>query len=503
MEPPRRRRADDATVRKMQFETARRILFGTDLIPGTDRPMWTSAGFIRPDNVQYIVAFPLGPFTFFLQRIAMSNTILVFVHMNNHVHEFPSRSDYVNDTRSASLIIQSPYVAIGVLKEDSFFPITPNFLNTTAVRVFADNEEEYLSMADGRLFILSIDGGKVMAGVSFNISGYFSDLVDEDEDSESEINYYITHETEFHVFQMAADDDEMGNLGPLLGAVSESEPVEQQMFLIGEGKTDAGTVVKTDYTINRFNDFIYDIEFEIPFQALQNFFDVDIPQEFIESTIDGNDFDYERPCVFTNNVTTTGRGHGIYAETLMRSTTQQRSVWKAGDMLAVAYAQSLLVHVLGGPDPRKFRPDPDNTLPMKETREPESLFRFRLDKERDVYCYEMLGAYPGGSTDFISFQARVRFFQESLTTKTSRALLRELGVGTPSFPEKLNIVATANRDVLFMITNAMENIQRFKKQEFLGQKCHVCFENEAKFHVKDTGLKVCSKTCHNTLKKGH
>ena len=489
MEPPRRRRADDATVRKMQFDTARRILFGTDLIPGTDRPMWTSAGFIRPDNVQYNTPFPLGPFTFVLRRVPRSqNGILVFIEMRNVVHPFP---DGTMENLSTDLIIRGNWVAIGVLRQDEFFPIIPNFLNTTAVRVFAENEEEYLSTLNGEMSILSIDNGKVMAGIIFNISGDFAEDFDDPYDSERESEYYISHETEFHVFQMAADGNGLGSLGTRLATVEENEPVIFQVFLVGKTTTDVGTVVEKHFEITSWNDFNYEIQFEIPFKYLQSFFNVDIPNDFTQSMVENEQFDPNKLCVFTTSVSGRGRGRVISQET---------TVWKASDMLAVAYAQSWIVHVLGGPDRRMFRPDPNNLLPMKETREPDPLFRFRLDKERDVYCYEMLGAYPGGSTDFISFRGRVRFFQESLTTKASKALLENLGVGTPLFPERLNVVATANRNVFFMITNAIENIQRFKKQEFLGQRCHVCFKNEAKFHVKDTGIKICSKICHNILK---
>lgn len=49
---------------RVNFENARRILFGTDLIPGTNRERWTTAGMFKPIDETNMGPFTLGPYNF-------------------------------------------------------------------------------------------------------------------------------------------------------------------------------------------------------------------------------------------------------------------------------------------------------------------------------------------------------------------------------------------------------------------------------------------------------
>jgi hypothetical protein len=50
--------------RRVQFENARRIIFGTDLIPGTNRERWTTAGMFKPTDETNMKPFTLGSYRF-------------------------------------------------------------------------------------------------------------------------------------------------------------------------------------------------------------------------------------------------------------------------------------------------------------------------------------------------------------------------------------------------------------------------------------------------------
>jgi hypothetical protein len=49
---------------RVNFENARRILFGTDLIPGTNRERWTTAGIFKPIDETNMGPFTLGSYRF-------------------------------------------------------------------------------------------------------------------------------------------------------------------------------------------------------------------------------------------------------------------------------------------------------------------------------------------------------------------------------------------------------------------------------------------------------
>ena len=62
---PKRRQASDEEVRRQQFETARRIIFGTRIV-NTDEPevmareRHTSAGMVEWDQISFNTPVPLG-----------------------------------------------------------------------------------------------------------------------------------------------------------------------------------------------------------------------------------------------------------------------------------------------------------------------------------------------------------------------------------------------------------------------------------------------------------
>jgi hypothetical protein len=67
-----------ADVNRKNFENARRILFGTDIIPGTNREHWTTAGVFDPIKMKADEPFQLGPYTYQVYaRRQFSTTLLV------------------------------------------------------------------------------------------------------------------------------------------------------------------------------------------------------------------------------------------------------------------------------------------------------------------------------------------------------------------------------------------------------------------------------------------
>lgn len=70
--------------RRVQFENARRILFGTELIPGTNRERWTTAGMFEFSSVA-VDHFTLGPYQFELDGnvIFLNNVQIVAIYRDH------------------------------------------------------------------------------------------------------------------------------------------------------------------------------------------------------------------------------------------------------------------------------------------------------------------------------------------------------------------------------------------------------------------------------------
>ena len=121
----------------------------------------------------------------------------------------------------------------------------------------------------------------------------------------------------------------------------------------------------------------------------------------------------------------------------------------------------------------------------------------------------MFQKHPGirKGTSVASLRYSFRFFTESLATRTARLMHRQimaLGINAQGNFDQQRLVIEFSRHpeigpILQLIHDRMERFERF---EFMG--CHVCADpvKQASYNVTGTGgIQVCSRECHESLKR--
>jgi hypothetical protein len=225
------------------------------------------------------------------------------------------------------------------------------------------------------------------------------------------------------------------------------------------------------------------------------FDNVDVPEEFRARLGPRR----SGPCAFLRNRQTYARPEPDFC------------AWTTEDVAAVIYAQSYLMHVLTGPDRRRYEGVPETmmTLPIenaKETREPDPCFRWARSDAFGMLLVELLGP---GHVPFVSGGTSLRFFTPSLAMRAARELQRQWGEAAlsalttyPNDGSRVfgNLLAGEDRERLARELAAMQiPLDRFDEFEFMG--CHVCLDKPATLKAnKVPGLQVCSPLCYQQYK---
>jgi hypothetical protein len=523
----RKRGPQSNSIRNIQFDTARRILFGADLLPGTNREFWTTAGFVREDQIGYVTPFPLGPFTFMVTEGAkdprapnIAFSAVVWIQLSQHLVDFEDEivTPVYDSLRFPGILHNSGWLAIGILRSDVFLPIVSNFMSFVRL----DTHEDHPSYIpnDMSTTISSFDGGNAITARTAIYGGRYLAVKDPEDYAKNNGYEYGTSDAEEFL-----ENDEFWELETPINLEWVQAP---NTTLLNVLKIDEEEVFSDDYLSNRGGEVVpghhinmrvhqnggqVDVQYEgvIPLNLASAYMggsDANlVPRSVLDTMLIGDgpnarvNYTYNAPCHYMYiNTTLTGR---------FPVSRTDRGVWLAGDMAAVAYAQSWFLHVLRGPDPRRYGVQADwNTDPMRETMLPEPAFGLRWDSELRVYSLEAFGSYPGGSTEFTSLQFQVRFFHERLTTRSARIFLRNanLELTRPEFlGHRLQTIANSNPELWQQIALAFKRLQDMKKLEFLGSSvCHGCLKRNKtlKYEIEGARLKVCSKACGNKLMRG-
>ena len=553
MDAPRRRRATAEEVRRMQFETARTVIFGDKLIRRTTanvegpREAWTTAGVVNVWNAKLRTPFQLGTATLMLskglvpvltraqvERNEPRPAILIVVWMQmagpiiieNRANEPvvwrpPNRSDSWD-----GLMINHRWVCIGYLREDDFLPVIPNFeeLLFFELEVDPDDQDEGIHRIVQEYptdFRVTEDGQYGAGAFSFGVQIINRTELDQGSDQESDeagkedrhqFLYTIRGDWKQLVPQPGAQapyavrietitdtvlDFESAYLDPEWDIEDLLEPV-----VIPGG---LGTYrIKIGIIDNTKADIIYSPV--VPIKQARRVLDVEVPQEFQEllgPPLDGI-------CAFKRKVDWYGGDEGV--STLC--------AWKHEDVVAVIYAQSYLMHVLTGPDRRRYEGYLEGVMARsiedaKETQEPKPWCRIaRAPRLNDMFQVELLGQ---GHVPFVSAGTALRFFNPSLALRAARVLqeqdARDALAHGPHYgawlaqepdpnPDPDEDVQAQRRPHALRRADAMSiPLDRFDQYEFMG--CHVCAVAPVAFTAtKVKGLQVCSEQCYKAFKQG-
>ena len=543
--------------RALQFATARAI-FNTDerIIPGTDRSRSTTAGWLRGDKIAYKTPFPLGPFTFMITKGPQGPKLAAPVWMEmtgpvSHWHptdiiEKTPTSDMgpftVVSAATPSIIINRSWVCIGILREDALIPLFPEFLSMVRVTTMPfDESPRYNLQWAKELTIVKFDKGDMICQVTGEYGGGFLAEFDPDEilENYSELDGPSSeytdsdgeHQSKAERRQQILDDNQIWlvtetvHMDLLQNQTQNVELTVDTLYHLeaywdnpdsdddGYGERKA----KVDYAKVEFTKSPVaggrvrcTVIFKVPFGEVGTYLpDRDIPDEFLSSlcgpAVSLDDaVSLRKPCAFNiPEKTYLERGARLpngdfemYA----------RTGWIAADMTSVCYAHSLLMHVLTGPDRRRYdTTQPDDGSPMKETLVPSSLYELR--QFGDSGCLQ-LALRSGLGTDFVSGGAALRFFFESLVSRAAKVVHREImGLGTDPatgvYQQQRLVVAMVTRPWLATVLQVIaDTAERTEKHEYLG--CHVCAspDRQAAWTVTGTGgIQVCSDSCYAMLKE--
>ncbi len=492
MERPARRRANHAEVNRLQFETARRIIFGTEIISDTNPPReaWTSAGLVRAHNIQTNMPFTLGHLQFvifepqyqtddLIKRDLAFNAV-VCIRWNTIITDFSEILDTEEEEYEPTILCGPELVCIGSLQGDRFIACLPFFYDLYGVKHNGPQPE-----SDKVFQSATVD----QAGRSvfdFTLSGfYFSDFDYHEFEKECVSQYMelwpdqnVTYE-KFRK-QLLSPDIEKAVTKYIEDQV-ESEEFrldldEEVTWYQNHQRFVKIRVPYNDVTLRGSDEYSadYRVDTAVPFDQFAPYFDFQVPEEFMRQLCPQHE-ELSTPVRFG------------YAER------RNGGVWRLDDVATILYAQCYIVHVLKGPDKRHFVTDPTDTSPFKETLPPPCLFEIRRDPN-DV-CLDIFVKYD--NILYVSWQVNFRFFTSSLAFRSARVLENEMLHTTADFAQRLNRYLKRNPRALQEVHRAMQN---FHFREFLG--CHVCGTKQCDtpMMVKYANIHLCSHACYDKIK---
>ena len=536
-----RRPASAEEVRRQQFETARRIIFGRTNVHGyvhygehymepwpgkQPRERWTTAGTVEPLEVEYQTPFSLGGCTLMITQGAPDGHVFgrggeakgrfgaaVWMQMTGTVWD---RGEIVKPTsppkRDAGLMLAANWVFIGILRADCFIPASPNWMDLVTIKAYGhageadvgpNNYVNYRTHVDisrpvvlGRsLFVAQehLPEKIVIATAGFRPLHGRLDIRG---------LWYWNYDTNLSWVQAAPkvkdDDPEEISLLDVANFAGWSTngrngSWDQVLEHDAPGFLRMSPIVRN---MGRSPSTVYDTTMAakyfgaVPLDRTRRYFDVQPPAEFLRHLGCAGAVPHAA-CLFRY-----GGPHrlGAYNE----------SVWRVDDMAAVCYAQSYIMHVLTGPDRRHWFPNAADQRPMKEMQEPLPCMAIRLLPQTDeVYRLELTDGQH--FVPFESLKTALYFQVSSLAYRAARVLDTQLAreAGQMSSKDFAHYVQGLVRDtdLLEVMRLIQERKDRMEEYEFMG--CHVCLDKPSTLKAnKVPGLQVCSALCYQQYKVG-
>jgi len=346
-EPPKRQQTIDL-VREDQFETARRIIFGSRVLHprvGSEREAWTTAGLVRKDQIAYDTPFTLGGCELMITRgaprpdlhpdIPDPNLIFgapVWLAMAEPLYMEPVAQKPPRSARMRAVADRNPnyiegvivrdgkWMCIGILRSDVFVPFMPKFdsLLRFKLRPSPYGDEEHVTPGMGNMILDFMHG---------ELSMHYSGPIIEFTKVGDEIYLYL---------------EQRGAKGFETVLSILPQPGQTLRPVVIELPDGAGRA----YNEERVRPIRPAFRGPAPLKRVRRYFDnVEVPEAFMRAHFyDGlgwSDPPHDRtdPCVYTI------------------SNDERQHVWCLSDVSAVLYAHDELMNVLTGPDIRRYIDD--------------------------------------------------------------------------------------------------------------------------------------------------
>ena len=499
--PPMRRRAvrrpaSAEEVRRMQFETARRIIFGTQNVhgysaatgeptPGKEqREAWTTAGFVRPSEIAYRVPFKLGNVTLMItpglnevppddpeeRRATPTSRALqvVWMEMPSPITGMtlsgrPKTISADSDLGIDGILINYQWVCIGYLRSDDFIPVMPNFASLLYVETLVrgpPGDRRWGSHPQSD-FVLSQHATVENRRLVGRTIRHYAPIVrvapglwDAESKPHDEFRYGVSL-----VWKQLVPPSIL-NAPPGLAVSTVVSFDERTPVPVGKHGS---------YKILRVSQHEVEIHYEakLPIAEAQGIFHAMIPDEFL-AQLGPNGID---PVFFLRSFSPR-QGD--------KEPATGRSAWKYDDVAAVIYAQSYLLYVLSGPDRRRYEGPREGMAARfipnaKETLEPPPCFRInRAEYMDNAMQVELLGP---DHVSFVSAGTSLRFFTPSLALRAARVLQTSHAILAKDVFQRYSdgsavfarLVGRHGGDRLFRDLAAMQiPLDRFEEYEFMG-----------------------------------
>jgi hypothetical protein len=504
------RQASEEAVRKLQFETARRILFSTKIVPGSNPPRewWTSAGFLRYDDLQFEEEFQLGPYTLKVTEGSRQDNLLfaapVWLQMTGSIGSWYNSDMGMrpHNTDRDIIVAGGQWVCIGILKSDTFVSIVPNFLNLSAVQLFSidsedldrdaendipPNREYFYPEPEKRYDYLetfaegSISGGYTATidedSVYQRIKDDNPELDSDNEEDKEKLDELVEDDTTFELFNGNVNVDwvqlQPGLHDPVYVFQRQPPLYEEER----DGQEDRGDIYKTadggqvkTYIDQSGEGYWVRYNGPIPFDLLVPYLEHRVPEQFLSSFLS--------PSVSPVPIDRAKAIFSFNGYNFAWTKNIQETVWHAADIAAVSFVQSYLVYILSGPDKRRFLPDSTDKSPMKETQLPPCLLKLRPRAKAPTQLALVVDANNG--REVVSGSVYFRFFFETLASRAYSASLKAMGLsklrkdsqaGIPEFIDKFSkfMAGTFDTEALTGIFAALDAVkERSERTEFLS-----------------------------------
>ena len=469
-------------------------------------------------------------------------------HHANLVPKTPTSGGERVTDETPSIIINRSWVCIGILREDALIPLFPEFLSLLRVTKFDsrnldDEHPNIRSVADwsNELTFDGFERGQMMCRVFADYSGgavsdlapemvledYFSsdESESQSEDSEDKKERLLQENTQWMLTDSVRMDllqNKTGNAEDTIirllkfqkGEIIEEADRSERKDISDDDKTASYTLTLYD----TWDTARITVWFAVPFggNRVTTYLTSDIPEEFL-GTLCGNGVSIDQvssttvPCRYSIPIKSYQEVAGRRRQMnfpIGGYSYHSHTGWVAADIASICYAHSLLMHVLTGPDPRRY----DETYhwnetdsPMKETQIPSSLYEM---SSSGMAGGLLLVSRSSLGADFVSGSAAFRFFFESLASRAAKVAHRQImGLGvdpaTGVYQQQRLVVAMVTRPWLATVLQVIaDTTERTEKHEYLG--CHVCAapDRQAAWTVTGTGgIQVCSDACYAMLKE--
>ena len=498
-----RRPASAEEVRRMQFETARRIIFGSKNVHGysavTGGPMpgkeqreaWTTAGFVRPDEISYQTPFQLGSVTLMItrglnkevpatqaERMAKATPApiqVVWMEMPGPIVGMtlsgrPRVSTSNDPDYLDGLMVNYQWVCIGFLRADDFIPMMPNFASLFYVEIAVQGHPEdkrwnrppvaeWPFPQSTRSEFGQLTGREIKASLPI-----IQQMADKGIPLETP-RFVWMYPTALVWKQLVPDPSPDAPIGVHVADIARFVRYDRVPWHEQETPDDLGT-----YSIHRRYKGEVTLKYKsvMPIHEARRMFNVSAPEVFCNQL----GFVEQQPFAFLR------ADYDRSADTELHPVL---TAWRADDVAAVIYAQSYLMHVLTGPDRRRYEGVPEGvatrTIPdAKETQEP--LPCFKVVRFQDPHRMDQVMLLGPNPVPFVSNGTSLRFFNPSLALRAARQVQEGYGdVVLATFARAgesgprvfAYMLSREDKALVARLRAAMQiPLDRFEQYEFMG-----------------------------------